>query len=456
MNNTNEQNQLKRTLKLSDLVIFGLIFMSPVAVMSLFGVITIVSEGHAVLAYIIGFVAMLFTAYSFGKMVQAFPVSGSTYTYSKLSLHPKIGFLAGWAMLLDYLLLPVLTLLLSSSFAYALLPSVPAWVWIIIFAIPVTIINVLGVEVAAKANFILVSLQIIAIISFVISAINYKITGGFNLINLNAIYNPETFSIGALIGGAAIVTVAFLGFDAITTMAEETKASGKKIGLAVILACAVQTLFFIIVSYFGVSLIGNFNNIENPDSAFFEVLSVVSGQLVQTLITMVIISALVASALASQSAASRLLFGMGRDRVLPNGFFGYIHPKTKTPSKNILLMGVLGVIGALTFTLQLVSDLLAFGGLVGFLSVNLSVIYYYYIRKKEKNILGNLIVPSLGIIVCTYLLFNISTIGKITGIAWLVIGLIYIFAKEHFLKKKEPFPENKDLQDVKDVQEVSV
>ncbi|MGE8035250.1 APC family permease [Lysinibacillus sp. NPDC093692] len=147
---------LKRSLKMRDLVIFGLGFMAPVAAMSMFGIITLVSQGHSVLSYVLGFVAMLFTAYSFGKMVEAYPVAGSTYTYAHQALHPKIGFIAGWGMLLDYLLIPMLTFLISASFANALVPSIPVWGWVLIFAIPITIVNIIGIDIATKLNSVLV------------------------------------------------------------------------------------------------------------------------------------------------------------------------------------------------------------------------------------------------------------------------------------------------------------
>ncbi|WP_251455619.1 APC family permease [Priestia endophytica] len=264
--------ELNRTLKLRDLVIFGLGFMAPVAAMSLFGIITAVSEGHSVLSYIIGFVAMLFTAYSFGKMVEAYPVAGSTYTYAQHALHSKIGFIAGWGMLLDYLLIPMLTFLISSNFAHALVPSIPIWAWVLIFAVPITVVNIMGVEVAAKVNTVLVLLMILAVLVFLISAGHYIVTGNLSLIQFEAIYDPSHFSIGAIISGSAIVIVAYLGFDAITTLAEETSVGGNKIGLAIVFTCVIQTIFYVSVTYLAVIIVGHYTVIKNPDTAFFNIL----------------------------------------------------------------------------------------------------------------------------------------------------------------------------------------
>jgi putrescine importer len=437
---------LKKTLKMRDLVIFGMAFMAPVAAMSMYGIVTMISKGHSVLAYLIGFVAMLFTAYSFGKMVDAFPVAGSTYTYAQRALHPKLGFIAGWGMLLDYLFIPILTFLISANFAHALVPIIPIWAWVLIFAIPVTIVNILGVELAAKMNFLLVFLMIVAVFAFVISAVHFAVTGQESLVDFHAIYNPNTFSLGSIVSGAAITTVAYLGFDAITTLAEEANVSGKRIGIAIILTCVIQTCFYLAVVYLGDIILGDYTKIGNPDTAFFDILDKVAGSFLSTFITLMIIASGVASALASQSASSRMLFGMGRDNIIPKKFFGYIHPKFKTPVYNILLMSTMGIIGAIISNMQAISDLVAFGGLFGFSCVNLSVISHYFIKQKERNVIKHLIIPIIGLAVCLYILFGLSTIGKIVGLIWLFIGTIYVFARSMFSKEDSIFLANQNNQ----------
>lgn len=431
---------LKRTLGITDLVVFGMVFMAPVAAMALFGVIASVSQGHSVLSFVIGFVAMLFTAYSFGKMVEAFPVAGSTYTYVTRSFQPKLGFLAGWGILLDYLFIPILTFLISASFMNELIPSVPIWVWILIFAIPVTVVNILGVNVAAKVNFLFAGSMIIAVIAFVTTSLMYVKTGQLPLVNMTAIFNPDSFTLTGVIGGAAIVTVAYLGFDAITTLAEESKVSGKKIGIALMIVLFIQTVFHLSVTYFGIGILGDYTKITNPDTAFTSILGVVTAGFVQTFITLMISLSGVASALASQAASSRLLFGMGRDNVIPNKFFGYIHPKYKTPVFNILLMSVIGAGGAMIFSMHVISDLVAFGGLFGFMFVNLSVINYYFIQQKQRNVIMHLLIPLVGMLICLYILLGLSKIALIIGAIWLLIGAVYITIQSATAKSKSVAP----------------
>ncbi|MGE8035251.1 APC family permease [Lysinibacillus sp. NPDC093692] len=274
-------------------------------------------------------------------------------------------------------------------------------------------------------------------IAFVFSASHFIITGELSLISYKAIYDGDSFSIGAVIGGAAIVIVAYLGFDAITTLAEETNVAGNKIGLAIMFTCVIQTVFYVSVTYLAVILVGNYLTIDNPDTAFFNILETIGGGFLQTFITFTIIASGIASALASQSASSRLLLGMGRDNVIPQKFFSYIHPKYKTPMNNILLMSIIGVIGAVSLDLQIVSDLVAFGGLLGFAFVNICVINHYYLKNKQKNIVKHLIVPLIGMSVCLYILWGLSTAGKIVGFTWMGIGVCYFAIRSMYSKESK-------------------
>jgi len=101
-------------------------------------------------------------------------------------------------------------------------------------------------------------------------------------------------------------------------------------------------------------------------------------------------------------------------------------------------MCTIGIIGALTLNISLVTELLNFGGLVGFMCVNLSVIVYYFIKKKERRILFNLIIPALGFVVCFYLWINLSTFALTVGFAWLSLGVIYGIILSKTSKKKLP------------------
>ena len=421
------KQELKRTLKMKDLVIFGIISMSPQACMILFGTMTKISQGHAVLSYLTGFIAMLFTAFSYGKMVQAFPVAGSTYSYTQKSINSKLGFMSGWLMLLDYVFIPLVLIVVSGNFSHALIPEIPFWVWIIIYTAIVTTINLIGIEVAAKANFIISGIMILGIISFIIAAVKYLSGQDITSTGLiEAVYNSKNFAFNSVIGASSLAVVSYFGFDAISTMTEEAAVSTKKVGTAIVIACIIQTIIYVSVVYFATLVTPDYLAIKDADIAFFEIALSIGGAAFQTFITLIIITTGLATALAGQIAASRLLFGMGRDKLIPSKIFAHLNPKRKTPTYSILIMSVIIVVCALTLSFTVINEIVTFGGLFGFICVNISVIVHCFIRNKDRKIIGNLIFPSLGAIICFYIWINLSSISKTVGFSWMAVGVMYL------------------------------
>ncbi|MBP2643272.1 MAG: hypothetical protein H6Q67_1159 [Firmicutes bacterium] len=420
------KQEFKRALSLRDLVLFGMTFMSPTATMTLFGIMSTNSQNHAVLSYIFGFIAMMFTALSYGKMVEEFPVAGSTYSYTQRAVDSKLGFIAGWVMLLDYMLIPLLLYIVSANYAHALLPMIPYWAWILIFVIPVTIVNYRGVEVAAKVNLIITVVLFASVLAFIIAAVGYAEGNSIPVFQLSAIYNSDTFSVTGVVAGAAMAVLSYLGFDGITTLSEEANVSSAKIKKAIIAACGFQTIIFVAIAYFATMYAPDYTAFKDIDTIFYDITYQVGGTALQLFVTFVIVISGPATALAGQSSASRLLFGMGRDNLISKKLFAHVHPKYKTPSYSIIIMGLLGAVGGMTVSMEIVTDIVTFGGLIGFICVNFAVFYYFALKKGELKLLSNIIFPSLGVLSCGYILFNLSDIGKIVGFSWMGLGIVYL------------------------------
>lgn len=439
---SNSPVELKRVLKTRDLVIFGMVFMAPVSAQTLFGTLTQVSQGHSVLAYIVGLVAMIFTAHCYGKMAEAYPIAGSTYSYSSKAIHPYLGFVAGWSILMDYVLIPMLLYKLSAIFMLELFPSVPLWLMLLLFVVPVTVFNYLGAKTTSRINIIMTGFMLLSIVLFVGYAWHALATGGGEVFSLQGIYNPETFSWNALVTGASIAVLSYLGFDAVTTMSEDSNVTGKMVGRAAILACVISGTFYMSQVYFATMAAPDFNSFQSVDTAFFEIAMAVGGNGLATILTLIIAISGISTALAGQAAASRLLYGMGRDNVLPR-FFAYVHPKFQTPVYGILFMAVIGYIGAILIELSLLFLIIVFGALVGFLCVNLSVIMEFYVKRKERSGWGTiqyLVFPLIGLFVCGYIFWGMEPIAHVIGFSWLAIGLIYLaFVSKGFSKKIEVF-----------------
>lgn len=440
VNQVSTAPQFKRVLKLKDLVIYGIAFMTPIAPAYIYGYASQSTGGMLPLAYLIAMVAMMFSAYSYGRMAAAFPISGSTYTYTQRAINPHLGFFAGWAMFMDYVLVPLIVFMVGASYANALVPFIPYWVWVLIIAGVITAVNILGIEMAAKTNQILVVFMGIVVVTFVIFCIK-AITGTEGttaLISITPFYNSETFALTAIISGAAIACFSFLGFDSITTLSEESVNPKDDIWKAAILACLIGGIIFIIQAYVAQLVWPDVNSFSSPDTALFDVANAAGGAMLATLFTVAIIVSTFTAGLTGQGSASRLMFSMGRDEVLPKKFFTHLHPKFKTPIYNILLMCGISVVGALALPIELVAELMNFGGLAGFMFVNLSVIVYYFFRKKERKVVRYLVIPGLGFLICFYLFINLSPTTLKVGFAWMAIGVIYAFLSTKGFKKQPP------------------
>ena len=423
--------QFKRVLRLRDLIIYGLVILTPTAPYPVYGIIQKVSLGHAALAYLVAMVAMLFTAASYGKMSGAFPAAGSTYTYAQRALNEHIGFLAGWSMMLDYFLIPLLSVIYSALIAARYVPQVPYIVWAMFFTVAITLINIRGISMTARASKVMMVILSFSAILFVVLAVHMIVGshGWGGLVVPQAVYNPATFELSPMMLGAGIATLSYIGFDAVSTLAEDVENPEKNIAIATVSVCVIQALFCVVQVYLAEIIWPNYHTFPKIDTAILDIGKLLGGPVMMGWITFVLLVAGLASALTGQAGASRLLFGMGRDGVISRKIFAYVDEKYSTPTRSIYVMGGVTMLGAVLIRFQLAVELLNFGAFVGFILVNLSVIRHYYLRKRERtglSFLTNLIFPALGALVCSYVWMSLSTPAKLVGFLWLGLGVAYL------------------------------
>jgi putrescine importer len=376
-------------------------------------------------------VAMLFTAASYGKMSGAFPSAGSTYTYAQNALSPEIGFLAGWAMLLDYFLIPLLSVVYAALTANRTLPQVPYAAWAVLFTAVITLVNVRGLRVTARAGNVMMALMSICAALFVGLAASYTVVhhGWSGLLNFGAIYNPGEFAVRPLVLGAAIASLSYIGFDAISTLAEDTIRPERDISIATVLVCIIQTALCVLTVYMAALVWPDFRSYPESETVILDIGRTAGGAWMMGFITFILLVAGLASALTGQAGASRLLLGMGRDGVISRHIFAHVDPKYSTPVRGIYVMGVISLAGSLLLRFQLVVELLNFGAFVGFILVNLSVIRHFYLRRRERSgmaLFTNLVFPLAGALVCGYVWLNLSGKAQLAGFGWLAGGLIYL------------------------------
>lgn len=435
-----KDDTLKRTMKLHHLVIFGVAFLTPMIAYTIYGVIATASHGVESGSICFAVVAMLFTALSYGHMAKAYPAAGSTYTYTRKAINSKLGVIAGWIVLLGYVFFPMAIWLIGASYFSAAVPAVPSWAWLIIFIVVTSVINIIGVEMGSKINFIMVSIQVIIIVAFLIFTIK-AITEGMGegtLASFSPFYNPD-IDFSYTVAGAAAACYCFLGFDALTTFTEDTIDPTKNIPRSIILTLLVCGAIFLVVTYF-THLVHPSFDYPNPDNAAYDIARQVAPSIFGGVFLIGTIAGQFAAGLSAQASGARLLYAMGRDGVLPKKLFGKLNAKTKTPINAIILTGIVALF-AIFLDVKKATAYINFGGFVAFIFVNISVIAQYFIRQKERSLKGfvlYLLFPVLGALLCLYLLVHLDRFAIILGCAWTIAGIIYLLILTKGLKQEPP------------------
>jgi amino acid transporter len=431
---------LKRVLGLRSLVFFGLAYMTPMIVLGIFGIVAEVTEGASASAYAVALVAMIFTAASYGRLSAAFPVSGSAYTYVRKTIDSRAGFAVGWAILLDYLFLPMVIWLIGAAYMQAQFPDVPVFVWLLAFISITTILNVIGLKVADRANMLLMAFQALVLILFVGFSVAFVLGGGGTGSLLDAgPFLGDNGSITAITAGAAIAAYSFLGFDAITTFTEETIEPKKTVPRAILLVAIIGGAIFIVVSY-TTQLVYPGGTFEDVGSAALLIAGQIGGAAFSAIFLAGLIIAQFTSGLAAQASASRLLFAMGRDGVLPKKAFGAITTRFKTPVFNLVAIGGVGLI-ALFLDITTSTSFILFGAFLAFVMVNIAVIAHFVRERKSGrnlNAVTHVVFPLLGAIVCAYLLLQLDATAITLGLSWLGIGLVVLMVVTKFFRVAPP------------------
>ncbi|CAI8862756.1 amino acid transporter [Pseudomonas frederiksbergensis] len=424
------RQELKRSLSLTDLVVYGMIFMIPIAPFGVYGYVNAEAPGMVPLAYIIGMVAMLFTALSYGSMARAFPVAGSVYSYAQRGLNQHVGFIAGWLMLLDYLLIPPLLYVYAAMALNHLYPDIPKVGFILAFLVSATFVNLRGITFTARMNIIFLLAQLVVLGIFLFYAWTALHSGGGNgQLTLAPLYNPETFNFALLMQAVSIAVLSFLGFDAISTLAEEIKGDpGRSVGKAALITLLVMGVIFVVQTWIATDLAAGLG-FKSADTAFYEIAEIAAGSWLATLTAVATALAWgVAVAITSQAAVSRLLFGMARDGKLPK-VLAKVHPKHNTPYLSIYLVAVLSLVICYLFinSVDILTSLVNFGALSGFMLLHLTVINYYWRRQQSGQVIRHLICPVIGFIIVAAIMYNMGVDAQKLGLIWIALGLVYLF-----------------------------
>ena len=431
---------LKRTLKLRHLVFIGLAYMAPLAVFDMFGIVSAETDGHVPLAYLVVMVAVLFTAFSYSRMVRFFPLAGSAYTYAKEAINAHLGFLVGWAATLDYLLLPMINAILSGIYMGAVFPDVPFWVWVLLTVAICTALNLVGVKLAASMNVLLVSIQLAVAVIFVVLTI-VNIANGANgaEVSIRPFFSSD-IQVASIAAGAAILALSFLGFDAVSTLAEEAEKPERDIPRAIFIIIGVAGAFFLTVTYVMQVLFPDVSLLEDVVGASPEIAKYIGGAAFQAIFVGGYMMAVLGCGITQQMSAARLLYAMGRDGALPRKPFGRISGRAGVPVANVLIVAAIALT-ALFVDLDQAASMINFGAFIAFTFVNLSVIFVFFRFLKRRSAgawLGFVLVPAVGVVINVWLWLSLDAVSMVIGGIWLALGVVYLVIKTRGFRAAPP------------------
>jgi amino acid transporter len=431
------KQELSRALTTTDLVVFGMIFMVPIAPYAVFGFVWKDAKGMVPLAYFVGLVGMFFTAMSYAAMSRAFPIAGSVYSYAQRGLSEVAGFFSGWLILLDYILVPALLYIVSAIALRPLLPSTPEWVWLVGFVAFNAGVNLIGIQFTARVNLYLLAMELLTLALFVVLGLFALYSGhGAGGLTLKPVYDPSVFSMATVAAATSIAVLSFLGFDGISTLAEESGAGRNSVGRATLLSLLLVGALFMLQTWIATDLARGMQ-FSSAETAFYEITERAGGVWLRRItIVAVVVASGIANAMAAQAAVSRVLYAMARDGKLP-AVLARIHPRYKTPYVSTLLVACVSLIVGIIFSERLddLSRIVNFGALSGFLLLHLSVINHYFIRERSGDWLRHLVLPAAGLIVIAYVLFEMDNSAKIMGACWIAVGIVYYLVLTFVLKK---------------------
>jgi amino acid transporter len=419
---------LRRTLTYYDLVIYGIAYVCPFGIFQSLGFVWQASDGLIVLAYVLATICMYFTAKSYALMTEAVPSAGSIYGYARHALGPFAGFIGGWMILLDYLLIPAYVYVFMAVALGTLMPQVDRAFWIVTLGVATLAINWFGVKVTSRVNLISVAIQLAVIALLLTLGVAALYHGkGNGALTLRPLYAPDLYHLKSIFTATSICVMSYLGFDAISTLSEEVKSDDKRIvGRAILSVLLIAAGILAVISWVFGDLMSGFS-IKDPAAATYEVVAWAMGPAASALTAWVMATVVgVTNALPMQVGVARVMYAMGRDRQLP-AVLAKIHPKHGTPYVGMVATTAISITVALVMRYQMdeLVSIVNFGALSGFLLLHVSVIAQFWVKGRSGRWFVHLAVPVAGIIVVLAVLSGMSPLAMILGVAWLIVGTVY-------------------------------
>ncbi|MGW2590571.1 APC family permease [Streptomyces sp. NPDC001515] len=435
-----EQARLRRTLGFRDLVVYGLLFIAPMAPVGVFGTLDAKSDGAVALVYVAATVVMAFTAFSYAQMVRVAPLAGSVFTYARKGLGEGPGFIAGWMAMLDYLLIPAVAYLFSGIAMNALVPEVSRWVWTALAVVVTTFLNLWGVRAAARVGFAVLAMEIAVLLVFLGSAVVVLVRDGARRGWLTPLTGDSGFSTTAVLGAVSVAVLSYLGFDAIASFAEEVAGGSRKVARAVLFCLVLAGALFVAQGYLA-ALLEPMSSAElaaDPEaqgSAFYDTVDASVGTWLHDLVAVSKAIGAAFAALAGQAAAGRLVFAMARERRLP-ALLSKVDARSGVPRPAILIAAAITLVAAVWAArrddgLDHLVSVVDIGALTAFVLLHASVVGWFAVRRMEGPPVWwrHVLIPVVGAGILIAVIVEATGSAQIVGACWLAVGLAVLVAQ---------------------------
>ena len=424
---TSVASPLPRRLGGFSAALFGLAYICPTSVISTFGILATATGGRTASAYVIATAAIVLTAISYARMAAHYPQAGSAYAYVLRTANPSAAFLIGWVLALDYFFVPMVICLFTAKALEVVLPAISYRVWVVVIAAATTVVNLLGIKIANRVNLTIMIAQLAVIAVLIVLCCLFLGSSAAVEYGAAATLAGGTMSsaISGTMGGAAIAAYSFLGFDAVTTLSEETRCPTRTIPAATLFAAVMSGAIFIVTSYL-MTRVHPGTSFRDVDNAGYEIVALVSGRGFLPIFCIVMI-AFVASVMCAQAGSSRLLYAMGRDGALPR-LFSRVNRRFRTPDFNVALTGAVMLIG-LVVDVDTAASCVNFGAFTAFAAVNACVIYDRVEGRRLPGGATKLLLAGAGTIASLWLLWNLQWTAIGVGAIWLSVGCAYLWVR---------------------------
>ena len=431
--------RLTRALTFRDLVVYGLLFIGPLAPVGVFGVLDARTNGAVALVYAMATIAMAFTAWSYAEMSRVVPHAGSVFAYASQGLGRPAGFLAGWLAMLDYLLIPSVAYLFSGIALHALFPAVPAWIFTVLAFVATTALNLLGVGLAARVGFVVLVAEIAVLVLFLLLAVLVVGAEGPARPWASPLIGLGTFDASVIVGAVSVAVLSYLGFDAIAGFAEENAGDARDVGRAILFCLAVAGATFVAQTWLA-ALLARIDPTElvaqpaRQGTAFYDITRAAIAPWMATVLAVTKAVGPAFAAMTGQAAAARLLFGMARDGRLPRAL-------AQVDARHGVPRAALGTAAVLTLAvsvwaarrpdgLDVLVSIVDVGALAAFTLLHASVVGYFVVSRKGPARLAHGLVPILGAGVTVWVIVEASPLAQTVGAVWAVAGLVVFLTQQ--------------------------